>query len=356
MALTLLASNNATSVLASSISATATTLSVNSGTGSLFPSPVNGTSYFKLTLVDAATGTLTEIVHVTARSADVFTIQRAQEGTTARIWSANDIAANMMTAGTLSVFAQKDLSLQINNNLSEINTAGPDAVNAALTNLGLITGGAVGRLLGPPKIFTASGNYTPTDGTKMIVVEVQGSGGGGGGSGTTGSSACSSGAGGGAGGYAMSLLTSGFSDGVAITVGSAGSGGSASPGNGVSGGSVTFGSFITCTGGGGGVATSASPPFSCAPGTPGTATGGNIVNKSGSGGMSSLFPSVNSGSAGAGGSSQLGTGGYATTVNSTGSAGTGYGAGGGGAFSSVSTSGKTGGAGSGGVVIVWEYA
>lgn len=135
MALTLLASNNATSVLASSISATATTLSVNSGTGDLFPSPVSGTSYFKLTLVDAATGTLTEIVHVTAKSGDVFTIQRAQEGTTARIWSANDIAANMMTAGTLSVFAQKDFSLQIANNLSEIKAAGDSAVSAALSNL-----------------------------------------------------------------------------------------------------------------------------------------------------------------------------------------------------------------------------
>ncbi|MFU0965708.1 hypothetical protein [Kluyvera ascorbata] len=31
-----------------------------------------------------------------------MTIERAQEGTAARVWSANDIAANMMTAGTLS--------------------------------------------------------------------------------------------------------------------------------------------------------------------------------------------------------------------------------------------------------------
>ncbi|MFE4125340.1 hypothetical protein ACFX4S_09130 [Kosakonia sp. YIM B13605] len=31
-----------------------------------------------------------------------MTVERAQEGTTARAWSVNDIAANMMTAGTLS--------------------------------------------------------------------------------------------------------------------------------------------------------------------------------------------------------------------------------------------------------------
>lgn len=102
MSLTLLASNNASTVLASSINASATTLTVNTGAGSLFPSPVAGTSFFKLTLIDAATGQLTEIVHVTARTGDVMTIERAQEGTSARVWSANDIAANMMTAGTLS--------------------------------------------------------------------------------------------------------------------------------------------------------------------------------------------------------------------------------------------------------------
>lgn len=102
MALTLLTANNAQTVLAAGISASATTLTVNTGTGALFPSPVSGTSYFKLTLIDATTGQLTEIVHVTARTGDAMTISRAQEGTTARAWSANDIAANMMTAGTLS--------------------------------------------------------------------------------------------------------------------------------------------------------------------------------------------------------------------------------------------------------------
>ncbi|WNS31581.1 hypothetical protein RQP58_14310 [Enterobacter asburiae] len=102
MALTLLAANNAQTVLAAGISSSATSMTVNTGTGALFPSPVSGTSFFKLTLVDAATGLITEIVHVTARTGDTMTIDRGQEGTTARAWSANDIAANMMTAGTLS--------------------------------------------------------------------------------------------------------------------------------------------------------------------------------------------------------------------------------------------------------------
>lgn len=102
--LRLLASNNAQTTLASSISNTATSLTVASGTGALFPQPVSGTSLFKLTLIDAATNSLNEIVHVTAVSGDVFTIVRAQEGTTARSWTVNDIAANMVTAGTLTQF------------------------------------------------------------------------------------------------------------------------------------------------------------------------------------------------------------------------------------------------------------
>ncbi|WP_313439339.1 gp53-like domain-containing protein [Atlantibacter hermannii] len=149
MALTLLAANNAQTVLAAGISSSATSITVNTGTGALFPAPVSGTSYFKLTLVDAATGSLTEIVHVTARAGDVFTIQRAREGTTARAWSANDIAANMMTAGTLDVMAQKDLSLQIANSLSEISAAGTapqargylgfDALGFGLSNNALLS-------------------------------------------------------------------------------------------------------------------------------------------------------------------------------------------------------------------------
>lgn len=111
MALTLLAANNAQTVLAAGISSSATSITVNTGTGALFPSPVSGTSYFKLTLVDAATGSLTEIVHVTARTGDVMTIQRGQEGTTARAWSANDLAANMMTAGSFDALLQKQSNL-----------------------------------------------------------------------------------------------------------------------------------------------------------------------------------------------------------------------------------------------------
>ncbi|HHJ4501952.1 TPA: SwmB domain-containing protein [Raoultella ornithinolytica] len=106
MALTLLATNNAESTLASAISATDTSLIVSAGTGAEFPSVEEGISYFKLTIIDAATGSQVEIVNVTAKTGDIFTIERAQEGTLARAWAANDFAANMMTADTLNVIAQ----------------------------------------------------------------------------------------------------------------------------------------------------------------------------------------------------------------------------------------------------------
>ncbi|EWE61714.1 right-handed parallel beta-helix repeat-containing protein [Klebsiella pneumoniae] len=106
MALTLLATNNAESTLASAISATDTSLIVSAGTGAEFPDAVAGESYFKLTLTDAATGSQVEIVNVTAKAGDIFTIERAQEGTLARAWLANDMVANMMTADTLNIIAQ----------------------------------------------------------------------------------------------------------------------------------------------------------------------------------------------------------------------------------------------------------
>jgi hypothetical protein len=87
MALTLLAANNAQSVITSGINASATSLTVSTGAGALFPLPVAGVSYFKLTLTDSATEQLNEIVHVTARSGDTFTIVRGQEGDSPRMVS-----------------------------------------------------------------------------------------------------------------------------------------------------------------------------------------------------------------------------------------------------------------------------
>lgn len=103
---TLLFSNNATSNLAGAISNVATTINLTAGSGVLFPVP-GANQYFKMTFIDAATGLLREIVHVTQVTGDVMTIVRAQEGTTARGWLAGDLAVNMWTAGSAAAMAQQ---------------------------------------------------------------------------------------------------------------------------------------------------------------------------------------------------------------------------------------------------------
>lgn len=163
MALTLLTANNAQTVLAAGISASATTLTVNTGTGALFPSPVSGTSYFKLTLIDATTGQLTEIVHVTSRTGDTMTISRAQEGTTARAWSANDIAANMLTAGTIALLAPLDSPALTGTPTAPTATTGDNSTQIATTAFAqaiatAIVGSAPGSLNTLQKLAAAINN------------------------------------------------------------------------------------------------------------------------------------------------------------------------------------------------------
>lgn len=192
MALTLLSANNASTVLSAGISASATTLTVNTGTGGLFPSPVSGTSFFKLTLIDAATGTLTEIVHVTARTGDTMTIVRGQEGTTNRLWSANDIAANMMTAGTLDLFAQSGslggaALLNVGTTAGTVAAGNDSRITGALqksANLSDLANVATARAnlgVSPHGFsrFTSSGSFTVPAGVTQIFVSGCAAGGGG---------------------------------------------------------------------------------------------------------------------------------------------------------------------------------
>ena len=92
--------NNAATTLASGITNVATTLTVASGTGALFPSPT-GSNYSYVTLINAA-GTVLEIVKLTARSTDTLTITRAQEGTTASAFSTGDKVELRVTAAGMT--------------------------------------------------------------------------------------------------------------------------------------------------------------------------------------------------------------------------------------------------------------
>lgn len=222
-------------------------------------------------------------------------------------------------------------------------------MKSGLTNL------TPGRLLNI-QIFTSNSTYTPTPGTKSVIVEAAGGGGGGGGTFNTGSGQRACAGGGGAGGAGRARFTSGFS-GVAVTIGQGGTGGAANTNSaGGAGGSTSFGSLLVCTGGGGG--TFSSPwgiPIHTTGGLSGLPSGVNISQYACSPGRSGYY-SNNGWLSCEGTSSPFGRGGQQAGGTSVGFAAVGYGCGGGGAVTGDSAAGQVGGAGSNGVVIVWEYA
>lgn len=80
-------SNNAFGTLSAGINTTDTTVTVDSGQGTRFPTLGSG-EYFFATLVDTSNNL--EIVKVTARSTDSMTVIRAQDGTTAAAFAIGD--------------------------------------------------------------------------------------------------------------------------------------------------------------------------------------------------------------------------------------------------------------------------
>lgn len=82
-----LVSNNASTTLKSALAANATTLTVQTGAGAMFPQPTVGVSCFYGTLYDQDNNI--EIVRVTARTGDSMTIVRGIFGT-ARAYSVGD--------------------------------------------------------------------------------------------------------------------------------------------------------------------------------------------------------------------------------------------------------------------------
>lgn len=90
--------NNAVSKLASSLTTGATALSVTAGQGDMFPTLSAG-DWFPVTLVNAV-GAL-ELVKCTARTGDVLTVIRAQEGTAALAFAAGDRVELRMSAAVI---------------------------------------------------------------------------------------------------------------------------------------------------------------------------------------------------------------------------------------------------------------
>lgn len=206
------------------------------------------------------------------------------------------------------------------------------------------------------RTFSGNGTYTPTPGTRFVVVEAVGGGGGGAGARIAGSGNAAAGIAGNAGSYGKGQYTTGFS-GAAITIGAAGFGGVGAAGT--SGGTTSFGALMSCPGGPGGLA-GAAQSGSASGGNgniSGLPVGANIVAATGGvGSLSFGFTTGQVASGGSGGASHFGAGGVGTAANLNGSTAQSPGSGGAGTIGISNTGVTTGGDGAAGIIIVWEYA
>lgn len=197
------------------------------------------------------------------------------------------------------------------------------------------------------QLFEESGTFTvPIDVTKLKVTVVSGGGGGGG--------AATSfrwGNGGGSGAMAVDYIVDMTPEAeIAVTVGAGGTGGVGSAA-GTSGGVSSFGDIISCTGGAAGLSNRSSSGTAAAGGT---ASAAFYIQNGKAGGFGGATYDGAVGGSGAGlDQYTINSVGGAGRVNTTGNGGNGqfYGAGGGGAYRS-STGTSTGGAGSGGFVLI----
>ena len=151
--------NNAATTLASSILVGATSLTVSSGTGALFPTLAGG-AYFYCTLSNTANTTI-EIVKVTARSTDTFTIVRAQDNTSASAFTAGDKVELRLTAIDLQNFPQLDST----NTFAQAQTfTSPIAIASGGTGASTLAGANI-AVTTAANSFTAKQTFTGATGS-----------------------------------------------------------------------------------------------------------------------------------------------------------------------------------------------
>ncbi|HBN0878141.1 TPA: tail fiber protein, partial [Escherichia coli] len=220
------------------------------------------------------------------------------------------------------------------------------STQAIIQYLGLSdASGYVGRWLNT-RVFTSSGTYTPTPGTKRIRVTITGGGGGGGGCQAISNNETFFGAGGGAGGTIISIMTP-TQNSYPVTIGAGGAGGIGAN-YGLNGGYSSFASLIAIGGEGAGKVGVTNTNG----GNGGVPSTGDIRITGGNGGDGQ---SGNIGVSGEGGTSYWGGGGRAGAGG--GVSGKAYGSGGGGAYDAgYSGTSMKGGKGAAGICIIEEFA
>ncbi|MDF0687339.1 tail fiber protein [Escherichia coli] len=251
-------------------------------------------------------------------------------------------AGNQSTTGNAATATK----LQTARTINGVKFDGSANITLTAANLGLSdSSGYVGRLVNT-RVFTSSGTYTPTPGTKRIRVTITGGGGGGGGCKAISNNETFFGAGGGAGGTIISIMTP-TQNSYPVTIGAGGAGG-VSATNGTRGGNSVFASLIAPGGAGGGKVGVTNTNG----GNGGVPSTGDIRITGGDGGDGQ---SGNISVSGEGGTSHWGGGGRAGAGG--GVIGKAYGSGGGGAYDAgYSGTSMTGGKGASGICIIEEFA
>jgi hypothetical protein len=235
--------NNAFGTLAASINDSVTSITVASGQGSRFPTLGAG-DYFYATLINISNEF--EIVKCTARTGDVLTVTRAQDGTTARAYTVGD---RLEIRPVAAIFDEKADVTYVDSEISTLDAAKLDDVAPGTSGNVLTSNGTawVSQALPTPpasgfsniQIFTASGTFTTPAGVTKAKVTVVG-GGGGGNNGTSNLSGSTAGAG----GVAIAIINNPSSS-YTVTIGAGG-------GVGGTGGTSSFGTALSATGGLGG--------------------------------------------------------------------------------------------------------
>jgi hypothetical protein len=142
--------DNVSTLLASSMNSTQTTLTVSTGTGVDFPA-VSAGQQLAVTIEDVS-GNI-EVVYCTGITGDVLTIVRAQEGTTAQNFASGSRVEMRVTAGILAAMLQKH---------------GGDTLTGTTTNAGVIQQNSNGSIQGGE--FTGVLRGAPGQTTGQIIV------------------------------------------------------------------------------------------------------------------------------------------------------------------------------------------
>lgn len=142
-------SNFNRTTISNPLSTTSTSITLASGAGAKFPNPTAG-QQFTIILNNAATETAYEVCICTARSGDVLTVTRGQEGTSPLTWIAGDYLYCGVTGGMLSAMPQ----LPANNTWT-----GTNSFNAAVT---VPTATAAGN---PVPLSQAQADFAAINGT-----------------------------------------------------------------------------------------------------------------------------------------------------------------------------------------------